>query len=72
MVDKSLDAAEGVAGAFGLKSQAERRAVAPAATGSSVSAGAPAAAEPASADDVAAADARLAACIAEAEARPGP
>lgn len=66
---KSLDAAEGVARAFGLKSHAERRAVVPAATSSSLSAGAPAAAEPASADDVAAADARLAACIAEAEAR---
>ena len=69
MVGKSLDAAEGVARAFGLKSHAERRAGAPAAASSSLGAGAPAAAEPASAGDVAAADARLAACIAEAEAR---
>lgn len=67
---KSLDAAESVARAFGLRSHAERRAVA--ASSSSVSAGASVAAELASADDVEAADARLAACIAEAEARSRP
>ena len=74
MVGKSLGAAESVARAFGLKSHAERRAAATAAPGAAIGAAAPAAAELAfpSADDVAAADARLAACIAEAEARPGP
>ncbi|KAK9843475.1 hypothetical protein WJX81_004522 [Elliptochloris bilobata] len=66
-VGKGLDAAESVARAFGLKSLAERRSAAVGAS-STPSAG-PAAAEALTpADDVAAADARLAACIAEAEA----
>lgn len=77
-VGKGLDAAESVARAFGLKSHAERRsaaaassatAAAPIAAALAVSTGQPAVAEDVAPDDVAAADARLLACIAEAEVR---